>query len=114
MVSGKQVSHLLIELSEVILDHAQLFECEFQQPTVDRMQGRTRVEGIAQLLRRGAQAWSRERCEGGGIALTSATACNMRRALMPSRSETMLDTLMCASSRSASKRLCSCTRFRVT
>ena len=34
----------------------------------------------------------------------------MRRALMPSRSDTRLDTLMCASSSSASNRLWSCTR----
>ena len=38
----------------------------------------------------------------------------MRRALMPSRSDTMLDTLMCASSSSASSRFWSCTRLRVT
>ena len=38
----------------------------------------------------------------------------MRRALMPSRSDTRLDTLMCASSSSASNRLWSCTRLRVT
>jgi hypothetical protein len=37
----------------------------------------------------------------------------MRRALMPNRSDTRLDTLMCASSSSASNRLWSCTRFRV-
>jgi hypothetical protein len=56
MVYRKQVGHLLIELSEVILDHAQLFQRELQQPTVDRMQCRTRLERIAQLLRRGTQA----------------------------------------------------------
>ena len=67
MVSGEQVGHLLIELTEVILDHTQLFERELQQPAVDRMQCRTRLEGIAQLFRRGAQARGRECREGGGI-----------------------------------------------
>ena len=37
----------------------------------------------------------------------------MRRALVPSRSDTRLDSLMCASSSSDSNRLCSCTRLRV-
>jgi len=37
----KQVGHLLIELTEVILDHVQLFKRERQQPSVDRLQGRT-------------------------------------------------------------------------
>ena len=70
MVCRKQVGHLLIELSEVILDHAQLFQRELQQPTVDRMQCRTRLESIAQLRRRGTQARGRELREGGGIRLT--------------------------------------------
>ena len=69
MVFRQQVGHLLIELSEVILDHAQLFERELQQPSVDRMQRRTRLECIAQLLRCGAQARGRERREGSGIGL---------------------------------------------
>ena len=43
----EQVGHLPIELAEVILDKAQFFERELQQPAVDRMQRRTRVEGIA-------------------------------------------------------------------
>jgi hypothetical protein len=34
MVCREQVGHLLIELSEVILDDAQLFQRELQQPTV--------------------------------------------------------------------------------
>jgi hypothetical protein len=65
----EQIGHLLIELAEVILDHAQLVQRELQQPTVDRMQRRTRLERIAQLLRRGAQARGGERREGGGIGL---------------------------------------------
>jgi hypothetical protein len=40
----------------------------------------------------------------------SPTACSMRRALVPSRSDTTLDTVICASSRSDSSRLWSCTR----
>ena len=69
VVGREQVGHLLIELAEVILDHAQFFERELQQPTVDRMQRRTRLEGIAQLLGRGAQARGREGREGGRIGL---------------------------------------------
>ena len=56
----EQVGHLLIELAEVILDHAQFFQRELQQPPVNRMQRRTRLEGIAQLLGRRAQAAVRE------------------------------------------------------
>ena len=69
VVSREQVGHLLIELAEVVFDHAQFFQRELQEPTVDRMQCPTRMEGIAQLLRRGAQARGGERCEGGGIGL---------------------------------------------
>jgi hypothetical protein len=35
--------------------------------TIDRMQRRGRLEGIAQLLGRGAQARGGKRCEGGRI-----------------------------------------------
>jgi hypothetical protein len=69
VVCPEQVGHLLIKLPEVILNHAQLFQGELQQPAVDRMQRRTRLESIAQLRRRGAQARGRERREGGGIGL---------------------------------------------
>jgi hypothetical protein len=69
VVCRKQVRHLLIELAEMILDHAQFFERKFQQPTVDRMQRSTRLEGIAQLLGRGTQARGGERRQGGGIGL---------------------------------------------
>ena len=62
----EQIGHLLIELTEMILDHAQFFEGEFQQRG-NRMQRRTRLEGIAQLLGGGTQARGRERREGGGI-----------------------------------------------
>jgi hypothetical protein len=43
VVSREQVGHLLIELAEVILDHAQFFQRELQQPAVDEMQRRTRT-----------------------------------------------------------------------
>ena len=51
MVRREQVGHLLIEPSVVVLDHAQLFERELQQPTIDRMQRRACLEGIARLFR---------------------------------------------------------------
>jgi hypothetical protein len=37
VVRPEQVSHLLIELVEVILDHPQFFQRELQQPAVHRM-----------------------------------------------------------------------------
>ena len=51
VVRREQVGHLLIEPSVVVLDHAQLFERELQQPTIDRMQRRACLEGIARLFR---------------------------------------------------------------
>jgi hypothetical protein len=69
VVCREQVGHLLIELTELILDHPQLFQRELQQSAVNGMQRRTRMEGIAQLLSRGAQARGRERRKGGGIGL---------------------------------------------
>jgi len=49
-----------------------------------------------------------------GLVSPSASAFNMRLALAPSRSETQLDNLMCASSSRDSSRSCSCTRLRVS
>jgi hypothetical protein len=49
-VGGEQVGHLLIELAKVILDHAQFFQRELQQPPVHRTERRTGLEGIAELL----------------------------------------------------------------
>jgi len=40
VVDREQIGHLLLELSEVILDHAQLVQRELHQPAVDRMQRR--------------------------------------------------------------------------
>jgi hypothetical protein len=56
-----------------------------------------RCSGVAR--KRGAASFAK----AAGAVSPSASACSMRRALMPSRSETRLDTLMCASSSSASK-----------
>ena len=50
VAGGEQIGHLLIELGKVILDHAQFFQSEREQPAVDRMPRSTRLEGIAQLL----------------------------------------------------------------
>ena len=47
MVGGEEVGHRLIELAQVILDQAQFIQREPEQSTVDRMQRRERVEGIA-------------------------------------------------------------------
>jgi hypothetical protein len=102
VVFGEQVGHLLIELAEVILNHAQFFQRELQQPTVDGMQRRTYLEGIAQLGRCGSQTRGRKCRESSRIRFT---ICSIRRALMPRRSDTTLDTLTCASSSSAFSRL---------
>ena len=78
VVCCEQVGHLLIELSEMILDHTQLFQDELQQPTVHRMQRRTRLEGIASqscsgvARRRGAASVART----AGSASPSASACS--------------------------------------
>ena len=66
--------------------------------------------GVAGLVAAiaGVVAWQ------AGFVSPSATARSMRRALDPSRSDTKLETLMCASSRRDSRRFCSCTRFRVS
>ena len=60
------LEHLLIELAEVILDHAQFLECELQKPTVNRMQCPPGAEGVTQLVRGGSQARRREGREDGG------------------------------------------------
>jgi hypothetical protein len=57
----------LIELAQVILDQTQFFQRERKQSTVDRMQRRGRLEGIAQLFGRGAQARGGQRGDGGWI-----------------------------------------------
>jgi hypothetical protein len=67
VVGREKVGHLLIELAEVILDHARFFQRELQQPTANRVQRRTRLEGIAQLIGRGTQARGRECRKGGRI-----------------------------------------------
>jgi hypothetical protein len=54
------------------------------------MQCWRRLEGIAQLRRDGAQARGRECREGGRIGPPSASACSMRRALTPGKSDTRL------------------------
>ena len=64
---GEQIGHLLIELVEVIGDHAEFLERELHQPTVDRMQGQAGAEGVAQLLRRRAEARGREGGQRRGI-----------------------------------------------
>ena len=69
VVRREQVGHLLIELAQMILDHAQFFQRESEQSTVDRMQRRGRVEGLAQLLGCGAQARGGEHGDGGIVAV---------------------------------------------
>ena len=63
------------QLAQVILNDAQFFQHEREQSPVDRMQRRGCLQGIAQLLGRGAQARGGERCEGGRIGSPSASAC---------------------------------------
>jgi hypothetical protein len=46
VVFGEQVSHLLIQLAEVLLDQAQCLERELQEPTVEGMQGSTGAEDV--------------------------------------------------------------------
>ena len=65
---GTSARRMLHALAEGETD-PQLFQRELQQPTVDRMQRRARLEGIAQLRRRRAQARVRQRRQGDGIRL---------------------------------------------
>lgn len=57
MVS-EQLRHLLIELREVVFDHAQFIERQLHQPPIHRMKIRhaPRTEGVAQLLGRCPQS----------------------------------------------------------
>ena len=57
---------------------------------------------------------ARDSASAAGSVSPSASACNIRRALAPSKSETRLESLRCACSSSASKRLRSWTRLRVS
>jgi hypothetical protein len=66
---SEQIGHLLIELVEMVGDHAELFERVLHQLSVDRVQGRTGAQGIAQLLRRRAEARGGERGQRRGIGL---------------------------------------------
>ena len=92
------------------IDELQLLQRHLQEPTVEGLEVRAGTQRIAQLLRCGAQRYDRPRRPARPDRfLPSASAFSMRRALTPSRSETKLDNLMCASSSRASKRFCSCT-----
>jgi hypothetical protein len=61
---------------------------------------------------RGTQARGRECRNGGRIGFAVRQRLQLRRALLPSRSDTRLDTSMCASSSRASSRFWSCRRLR--
>jgi hypothetical protein len=85
----EQLRHLLIELGQVVFDRPQFIERQLHQPPIHRMQIRARPEGVAQLLGRGPQSLIGE--------------CGHRRRIP----------FTVADPRSASSRLCSCTRLRV-
>lgn len=61
---GEEVSHLLIELDEVLLDQSQFFQCQLPQSTIHGMQRRARAQGVGQL--RGCRAETLTR-RGGGL-----------------------------------------------
>ena len=52
MMVSEQLRHLLIELDEVIFDHAQFVQRQLHQSPVHRVEIRARAERVAQLLRR--------------------------------------------------------------
>src|SRR4029077_5153346 len=47
MMVTEELRHLLIELSKVVFDHAQFFQCELHQSPIHRVQIDARAEGIA-------------------------------------------------------------------
>ena len=57
----------MIELAEMLLDHAQFFQCQFQQPTIHGMQRRARAQGVGQLSGCRAEALVSERRHGGRV-----------------------------------------------
>src|SRR5712691_249036 len=110
LVLAKETGHLLVQFADLLVDQSQFLQCHLQQPPVDGVQLRTRTERVAQLFRRGTQALIRQSGQSGGVGSPSAIAFSIRRALRPSRSETRLDNLICASSRRDSNWFCSRTR----
>ena len=82
---------------EVVLDQSQFFQRPLQEPAIHGIPRRARTEGIAQLVCCGPSALVREAASVGSVS-PSAIARSMRRALVPSRSDTKLDNLMGASS----------------
>jgi hypothetical protein len=105
VVVREQLRHLVIELSEVVFDHAQFFQRELHQSPIHRVEIGARAKGIAQLVGVARKRESASAARAVGSLSPSAKACSMRRALVPSRSDTTLETLMWASSRSDSSRL---------
>jgi hypothetical protein len=49
-VGAEQTRQFLIQLVEVILEHAQFLEGQAEQPSIDRVESRARAQSIAQLL----------------------------------------------------------------
>jgi len=58
----EQRRHLLVELTDVLLDELQLLQRHLQQSAVDRIEFRARPERVAQLFRGGPQLLI---CQGG-------------------------------------------------
>jgi hypothetical protein len=56
VVVSEQLRHLVIELGEMVFDHAQFIERQLHQPPIHRMKIRARTEGVAQLLGRCPQS----------------------------------------------------------
>src|ERR1700758_235396 len=98
----EQTRDLLVHLADLLLDQLQVVQCQSYKPTVDRVEFGAGAQRVAQLGRGSTPVLigqSGQRCR---IVAPSASACSIRRALAPSRSETKLDNLIWASSSSAS------------
>src|ERR1017187_2760352 len=112
---AEQIGHLLVELADLFFDQSQFLQHHLQQSPVDWIEFCARAECVTQLLLRRTQALvGQGAARVSGLVSPPASAFSMRRALAPSRSETRLDNLMCASSSRHSTRLCNCTRLRVS
>ena len=53
---AEQARDLLVQLADLLLDQLQVVQCQFYEPTVDRVEFGAGAQRVAQLGRRGTQA----------------------------------------------------------
>ena len=110
LMLAEQTGHFLVELADLLVDQSQLLEHHLQQPPIDAVELCALAKRVTQLFWRGTQLPIGQRRQVVRLFSPSSSALSIRHALAPSRSETKLDNLMCASSSRDSSRFCNCTR----